>query len=33
MAKDAQIKVRHLTRVEGHGDIIAEIKDGSPGGC
>jgi sulfhydrogenase subunit alpha len=29
MAKDVQIKVSHLTRVEGHGDIIAEIKDGS----
>lgn len=29
MVKDVQIKVRHLTRVEGHGDIIAEIKDGS----
>ncbi len=28
MAKDVQIKVHHLTRVEGHGDIIAEIKDG-----
>ncbi len=29
MAKDVQIRVHHLTRVEGHGDIIAEIKDGS----
>ena len=28
MAKDAKIKVHHITRVEGHGDILAEIKDG-----
>ncbi len=28
MAKDAKIKVHHVTRVEGHGDIVAEIKDG-----
>jgi sulfhydrogenase subunit alpha len=28
MATDAKIKVHHITRVEGHGDIHAEIKDG-----
>ncbi|MGB6068263.1 MAG: Ni/Fe hydrogenase subunit alpha [Desulfomonilaceae bacterium] len=28
MAKDAKIKVHHITRVEGHGDISAEIKNG-----
>ena len=28
MAEDAKINVRHITRVEGHGDILAEIKDG-----
>jgi sulfhydrogenase subunit alpha len=28
MAEDAKIDVRHITRVEGHGDILAEIKDG-----
>ncbi len=28
MATDATIHVHHLTRVEGHGDIVAEIADG-----
>lgn len=28
MTNDASIKVHHVTRVEGHGDIIAEIQDG-----
>lgn len=28
MAEDAKIIVHHITRVEGHGDILAEIKDG-----
>ncbi len=28
MTTDASIHVHHLTRVEGHGDIIAEIADG-----
>lgn len=28
MARDASIHVHHLTRVEGHGDITAEIRDG-----
>ncbi len=28
MAEDAKINVRRITRVEGHGDILAEIKDG-----
>jgi sulfhydrogenase subunit alpha len=28
MVSDATIKVHHLTRVEGHGDIEAEIRDG-----
>lgn len=28
MTTDANIHVHHLTRVEGHGDIIAEIADG-----
>jgi sulfhydrogenase subunit alpha len=27
MAENAKIKVHHITRVEGHGDILAEIKD------
>jgi len=28
MAKDTRIEVHHITRVEGHGDIFAEIEDG-----
>ncbi|MDQ7784596.1 MAG: Ni/Fe hydrogenase subunit alpha [Desulfomonilaceae bacterium] len=28
MVRDAKINVHHLTRVEGHGDIVAEIRDG-----
>ncbi|MEJ2165480.1 MAG: nickel-dependent hydrogenase large subunit [Desulfobacterales bacterium] len=28
MVRDTRIKVHHLTRVEGHGDITVEIKDG-----
>jgi sulfhydrogenase subunit alpha len=28
MAENAKINVHHITRVEGHGDIVAEIKDG-----
>ncbi len=28
MVSDAKINVHHLTRVEGHGDIVAEIRDG-----
>ena len=28
MAHDVQINVHHMTRVEGHGDIRAEIKNG-----
>ncbi len=28
MVSDAKIHVHHLTRVEGHGDIVAEIQDG-----
>jgi len=29
MVSDAKINVHHLTRVEGHGDIVAEIRNGS----
>ncbi len=29
MTTDARIHVHHLTRVEGHGDIVAEIADGA----
>lgn len=29
MGNDKSIHVHHLTRVEGHGDIVARIKDGS----
>lgn len=29
MTTDASIHVHHLTRVEGHGDIVAEIADGA----
>ena len=27
MAQNAKIEIHHTTRVEGHGDIVAEIKD------
>ena len=28
MANDVSIRVHHLTRVEGHGDIVAEVRNG-----
>jgi coenzyme F420-reducing hydrogenase alpha subunit len=28
MRKDLNIHVHHLTRVEGHGDIVVDIKKG-----
>ena len=28
MSRDLNIKVHHLTRVEGHGNIVVNMKDG-----
>ena len=33
MSKDMNIKVKHITRVEGHGNIVVNIKDGTVEKC
>ena len=33
MKKDLKVNVHHVTRVEGHGNIVADVKNGTIKEC